>query len=80
MMLLKLQNNDKKIRKLRVEELPDCWKDIEKIFQDQNLLYIPKMIYSKLINKYYNNWLEGYFGTEKTKELIVQKFSWPMLQ
>lgn len=71
MRLLKLQNNDKKARKLRSEKLSEDWKDTEKVIYYQSLLYISKVICFKLINKYYDNPLIGYFRIEKTQKLIT---------
>ena len=64
--VLKLQDDYKKTRKLRLKKLPEGLKNIEKVFYYQDFLYIPKVIYSELINKYYNNPLEGRFGIKKT--------------
>ena len=50
MRLPKLQNDNKKAKKLRLEELLKGWKDIEEVFYQQDLRYIPKVIYAKLIN------------------------------
>ena len=77
---LELQNNDKKTRKLRLKELPESWKDIEQVFHYQSFFYIPKVICSKLINKYHNNLFIGHFGIEKLRELIAGKYYQPMLQ
>lgn len=65
MRLPKLQDNNKKAKKLRVEELLKGWKDIKEVFYYKSLLYVPKIICSKLINRYHNNLLAGYFRIEK---------------
>ncbi len=69
--LSELLNNNKETKKLRTKKLLEGWKDIEEIFYYQRLLYVPKIICFKLISKYYNNLLVGYFGIEKTRELII---------
>ncbi len=46
----------------------------------QGLLYVPKVIRSKLISGHHDNALAGHFGIEKTRELIARKYYWPMLQ
>ena len=66
MRLPKLQDNDKKAKKLRSEKLPEGWKDIEGVFYYQGFLYILKVICSKLINRYYDNPFVGHFGIKKT--------------
>lgn len=66
MRLLKLQNDNKVARKLRVEGLPESWEDIKKVFHNQDLPYVSKIICFKLINRYHNNLLTGHFGIEKT--------------
>ena len=46
----------------------------------QDFLYILKIIYSKLINRYYNNLLTGNFKIKKPHKLIARKFYLPILQ
>lgn len=43
----------------------------------QGVLYIPKTIYTKVINRHYDNLLADYFRIEKTSELVTQKYYWP---
>ncbi len=71
MRLSELQDNTKKIKKLKSEGLPKGWDDIKKMFHYQMLLYISNNICSKLINKYYDNILTGHF---EIKKLIVKKY------
>ena len=66
MRLLELQDDAKAAKKLRSKRLLESWKNIEKVFYYQSLLYVPKIICSKLINKYYDNLLASHFGIEKT--------------
>ncbi len=80
MRLPKLQDNDKKAKKLRLEGLLKGWKDIEEVLYYQGHLYVPKVICSELINKYHNNLLVGHFSIKKTLELITKKYYWLTLK
>ncbi len=66
MKLLELQDNNKETKKLKTERQPKGYENIEKVFYYQSLTYTPKIIYSKLISRHYNNLLAGHFGMEKT--------------
>ena len=66
MRLFKLQNNNKKVKKLKSEKLLEGWEDIEEVLYYLSLLYILKVIYSELINRHHNNLLIGHFRIEKT--------------
>lgn len=72
--LPKLQDDDKKAKKLKSKELLESWEDIEEVLYYQGFLYIPKVIYSELISRYHINLFIGYFGMEKTRELIARKY------
>lgn len=73
--LLELQNNNIQAKKLRVSKgLSEGWKDVEEVLYPQNLSYISKIIYSKLIYYYYNNPLAGHFEIDKKQELITRKY------
>ncbi len=74
MRLPKLQDDDKEAMKLRSEGLPEGWKDIKQVLHYQGLSYVPKVICSELINRHHDNLLAGYFGIEKTCELITRKY------
>lgn len=41
---------------------------------------MPKMICSKLINKYHNNFFASYFRVEKIQKLISWKYYWLSLR
>ncbi len=75
----KLHDNDKEVKKLRKEKLLEDWKDIEEVLHYKGLLYISKIIYSKLINKHHNDLLASVFRIEKAQKLIVQKYYWLIL-
>ena len=74
MRLLKLQDNDKRAKKLRSKALPEDCKNIKQVLYYQDLPYIPKVIHLELISRYHNNSLAGYFGIEKTWKLIAKKY------
>ncbi len=66
--------------KLSSEGLLEGWEDIEQVLYYQGLLYVPRVIRSKLISRHHNNLFAGNFGMEKTRELIARKYYWPTLQ
>ncbi len=80
MRLPELQDNDKEAMKLKSEELPEDWEDIEQILYYQGLPYVPKVIRSELISRHHDDPLVDHFGIEKTRELIARKYYWPTLQ
>lgn len=65
--LFKLQDDDKKAKELKSKKLLEGWKDIKKVFYFQDFLYFLKVIGFKLINKYHNYLLAGYFKIKKCK-------------
>ena len=65
MRLPKLQDNDKKAKKLKSEGLWKGWKDIKEVFHYQNIPYVLKIICLELISRYHNNFFIGYFGIKK---------------
>ena len=79
MRLSKLQNDDKKAKKLRSEGLLKSWEDIKEVLYYLSLPYISKIICSELINRYHNNPLVGHFSIKKTQKLIARKYYWPTL-
>ncbi len=74
MRLPKLQNDDKKAKKLRLERLLESWENIEEILYYQGLPYVPKVIRSELISRYHDNPFTGHCGIERIQELIVRKY------
>lgn len=81
MRLLELQDNEKKVKKLRLEGhwLLNGWEDIEQMLNYQGHTYVPKVISLELINKHHDNTFIGQFKVEKTWELIARKYYWAML-
>ena len=79
--LFELQDNDEEAKLLRkAAGLLKGWKDIEGVFQYQRLPYVPETIRSKVISCYHNDPLAGYFGIDKTRELIGWKYYWLSLR
>lgn len=74
MRLSEIQDDNKKTKKLRLERPSKDRENIKEVFYYQDLLYVPKVICSKLISRYYNNPLVGPFQIEKTQELIARKY------
>ena len=73
--LSELQENDEEAKLFRrIAGLPKGWKDVERVLQYQELLYFPEIIRSKVISCHHDNPLVGYFGIDKTKELVIQKY------
>ncbi len=75
----KLQDDNKKAKKLRSEKLLEGWKNIKEVLYDQGFLYVSKTIRSELISRHYNNLFINHFGKEKTWELIAKKYYWSIL-
>ena len=65
---------------MRSERLLEDWIDIEQVLHLQGLSYVSKVICAELISKHHDDHLAGYFGIEKTQELIARKYYWPTLQ
>ena len=50
------------------------------MLQYRGLAYVLEIIRFKVISRYYNDLLAGYFGIEKMKELVGRKYYWPSLK
>ena len=74
--LQKLQEVNSEAQELR-QQKADSYKEFNKIFHHQDLLFVSKAIWIELISRHHNNTLAGYFGIEKTCELLAQKYYWP---
>ena len=77
--LAELQESDKEAQKIRVEGL-DGYEDVDGVLHHQELPFVPKIIRTELISRYYDDLLAGHFGIDKTKELISRKYYWPSLK
>ena len=75
-----LQSNNNQVRKMRAADFPKRWEDIKRVLQYGGLPYIPEIIWSKLISWHHDDPLAGYFGIDKTRELITKKYYWPTLR
>ena len=49
---------------------------IESYINYQGLLNVSKIIKTELINKHHDDQLAGYFGIDKTQELVAKKYYW----
>lgn len=78
--LSELEDDNKKIKKLRSKRLCKGWKNIKEMFYYQGLPYVLKIICSKLISRHHNDLLVDHFGIEKTQKLIARKYYWLTLQ
>ena len=72
--LVELQAEDSQARKIRAEKLGGNWEDSNGILHHQGLPYIPEIIRTELISRHHNDPLVGYFGIEKTRELVARKY------
>ena len=79
--LSELQESDEEAKLLRGSaDLPEGWKDVERVLQYQRLTYVPEIIRSEVISRHHNNLLAGHFGINKTRELIGRKYYWSSLR
>ena len=72
--LVELQAEDGQVRKIRAEKLGGNWEDSNRILHRQGLPYFPEIIKTELISRHHDNPLAGYFGIEKTQELVARKY------
>ena len=72
-----LQKSNNKARKIRTERLKDVYKEVDRIWYHQKLLFVLEAIQIKLISQYNDNQLVEYFDIDKIRELIGQKYYWP---
>ena len=50
------------------------WEDVKGILQYRGVPYIPEIIRAKIISCHYANPLVGYFGIDKTCELVTREY------
>lgn len=75
--LLQLSGNNNKVKMLKLAvSLSEGWKDDKKVLQYLKLSYILEIICFELISCYHNDLLVGYYGNDKTQELITRRFDW----
>ena len=79
--LPELQKLVKEVWSIRAKgELQDGYQEIDRVVRYQRLLFVPKVVQTKIISQYHDNPLAGYFDVDKTKKLIEQKYHWPSLR
>ena len=74
--LVELQAEDGQARKIKAKKLSGNWEDSNRILYHQGMLYISKIIRTKLINRRNDDPLADHFGIEKMRELITRKYYW----
>lgn len=74
-----MQKLGKKSLKIRIRDLNE-YEKIDKMLHQQRLLFVPKIIWIKLISWDHNNSLVDYFLLNKIRELIGLKYYWPSLR
>ena len=72
--LPELQDNDEEAKALRAGGLPEGWEEVEGVLQYRGLPYVPEIIRSEVISCHHDDLLAGYFGIDKTKELVGRKY------
>ena len=78
--LAELQELDNEARKIRTKKLQNGYEEVDRVLYHQRLPFVPKIIWTELINQHYNNFLVEHFDVNKTKDLIGRKYYWPSLQ
>ena len=74
--LAKLQKLNSKAWKIQTEGRVR-YKEIDKVLYYQELFFLPKIIWTKLISKHHNNPLVGQFDINKTRKSTGRKHYWP---
>ena len=77
--LAKLQESDDKAQKIRVKRLKNGYKKVDRVLHYYRLPFIPEINQTKLISWHHNNSWVGYFGVNKTKDLVGRKYYWVSL-
>ena len=57
-----------------MEQLVKDWQNIEDVLHYKGLFYIPKMIQTELISRYYDNLLTSHFDIKKIQKFVAQKY------
>ena len=68
---------------IRAEELKEGlgeYVNVDGVLHHQGLSFVPEVIRTELISRHHDNPLVGYFGIDKTRELIGRKYYWPSLK
>ena len=78
--LSELQESDDEARKIRAEGLKDNYEEVDGVLHHQGLPFVPEAIRTELISRHHNDPPADYFGVDKTRELVSQKYYWPSLR
>ena len=78
--LSELQESDDETRKIRAEGLKNNYEEVDGILHHQGLLFVPEAIRTEIISQHHDNPLAGYFGIDKTRDLVGRKYYWPSLR
>lgn len=62
------------------QALQEGWEEIKRIPSHKELLNISEITQTELTCIYHDDSFAGYFGIEKTQELIAQKYDWLILK
>ena len=60
--------------------LKNNYKEVDKVLHYQELLFVPKAIWTEIISWYHNNPLARHFDIDKIKDLVGRKYYWPSFQ
>ena len=60
--------------------MKEVWEDVDGVLPHQGLLFVPEIIRTELISRNYDDPLAGYFGIDKTRELMGRKYYRPSLR
>ena len=71
--LAELQESDKEAQKIRAKGL-NGYKKLDKILHHQKLPFISEVIWTEPISQHHDNFLTRYFGINKTKDFVSQKY------
>lgn len=79
--LPELQQSDKETQRIKAaRRLQKGWENIDRVLYHQSLAFVLEIICLELINWYHDDPLAGYFGIDKTRELITKKYYQPILR
>ena len=73
--LVELQESNKEAQRIRAEGL-NGYKELDRVMYHQELLFVPKAIWTEIISQHHNNLLVGHFSINKTKDLVDRKYYW----
>ena len=77
--LPELQAEDQVAREIKEKGLKEGWEEIDRVLHRKGRPYLLEIIRTKIISRHHNDPLAGHFGVEKTRELVVQTYYWPIL-